>query len=273
MKKWLKIGFWITFTLAVLVILGFTKSAQMESKLAEPEILIEISGENVFLTSADLTKRLKRKGLYYPGQNIEQLDLAAIENYIETMTEVKEARVYANLGGTWNIDVKIRKPIARIFNKYGENYYLDELGYTMAPSDLYTARVVIVTGNIPDRKSSIPVNEIINNDTLKSIRNLDDIYRISKYVCNDPFLNAQIGQINLEKYGDFVLIPQVGGQKIIFGTARNDQEVADKFEKLKVFYKEGLPFEGWDKYDVINLKYKKQIVCTKKEKISEEVQP
>ncbi len=270
MKKWLKIGFWIAFALAVVVILSMTKSAQMESALTEPEILIEINGENVFLTEDDLKKRLKRKGLIYPGQSFEKLDLAAIENYIEEMTEVKEAKVYANLGGTWNIDVKIRKPIARIFNKYGENYYLDETGHTMAPSYLYTARVVVVTGNISDRKNSVSVDKIINNDTLKSIRNLDDIYRISKYVCNDPFLNAQIGQIDLDKYGQFVLIPQVGGQKIMFGTARNDAEVADKFNKLKVFYKEGLPFEGWDKYEVINLKYKKQIVCTKKEKISEE---
>lgn len=272
MKKWLKIGFWIAFALAVIVVLSMAKSAQLESSLAEPEILIEINGENVFLTKDDLITRLKRKGLIYPGQSFEKLDLKAIEDYIEAMTEVKEAKVYANLGGTWNIDVKIRKPIARIFNKYGENFYLDELGHTMAPSYLYTARVVVVTGDISDRKNSISADEIINNDTLKSIRNLDDIYRISKYVCNNPFLNAQIGQIDLDKYGQFVLIPQVGGQKIIFGTARTDEEVADKFQKLMVFYKDGLPFEGWDKYDVINLKFKKQIVCTKKEKISNEGQ-
>lgn len=265
MKKWLRTGFWIAFTLAVLVILSLTKKAQMESGLAKPEILIEVNGENAFLTEDELYVRLKRKGLVYPGQTFENLNLAAVENYIETMTEVKEAKVYANLGGSWNIDVKIRKPIARIFNKYGENFYLDELGFTMAPSYLYTARVVIVTGDIPDRKNSISVPDIINNDTLKSIRNLDDIYRISSYVCNDPFLNAQIGQIHLERNGDFVLIPQVGGQKIIFGPARNDEEVADKFRKLKVFYKDGLPFEGWNKYDVINLKYKRQIVCKKKE--------
>lgn len=272
MKKWLKIGFWIAFALAVVVVLGMAKNAQMRSVLAEPEILIEISGENVFLTKDDLMTRLKRKGLIYPGQDFEHLNLGAIEAYIETMTEVKEARVYANLGGTWNIDVKIRKPIARIFNKYGESFYLDETGHTMASSNLYTARVVVVTGDIPDRKNSETVGEIINNDSLKSIRNLDDIYRISKYVCNDPFLNAQIGQIDLDKYGQFVLIPQVGGQKIIFGTARTEDEVADKFQKLKVFYRDGLPFEGWDKYDVINLKYKRQIVCTKKEKISNEGQ-
>jgi cell division protein FtsQ len=78
-------------------------------------------------------------------------------------------------------------------------------------------------------------------------------------------LRAQIGQIHREKNGDFLLIPQVGAHKIVFGTAKNDKDVEDKFNKLIVFYKEGLPFEGWNKYNLINLKYDKQIVCSKKE--------
>jgi cell division protein FtsQ len=269
MKKWLKIAFWSAFTVLVFVMLSLTKSAQLESESKVPNIDIKIKGENVFLTKADLLTRLMRAGFVYPGQKIENLKIAEIEKYISQMTEVKEAKVYTNLGGTWNIEVNIRKPIARIFNRYGEDFYLDEDGNTMAPSYLYTARVVVVTGFVNDRKNSESVERIINNDTLISIRNLDDIYRISSYVCNDAFLNAQIGQINLEKNGDFVLVPQVGGQKIIFGTARTKEEVAEKFKKLIIFYKEGLPFEGWDKYEVINLKYSKQIVCRKKKIISE----
>jgi cell division protein FtsQ len=269
MKKWLKISFWSAFTIAVFVLLSMAKTAQLESELQEPDININIKGENVFLTKADLLTRLKRAGFVYPGQKIENLKIAEIEKFVGQMTEVKEVKVYSNLGGTWNIDAVIRKPIARIFNMYGEDFYLDEEGNTMAPSYLYTARVVVVTGFIKDRKNSESVDRIINNDTLISIRNLDDIYRISSYVCNDAFLSAQIGQINLEKNGDFVLVPQVGGQKIIFGSARTNEDVAEKFKKLTVFYKEGLPYEGWDKYEVINLKYDRQIVCKKKKIISE----
>lgn len=269
MKKWLKILFWSAFTISVFVLLSLSKSAQLDAELKIPEILIKVNGENVFLTKDDLLTRLKRSGLVYPGQKIENLKIAEIEKFIEGMTEVKAVKVYSNLGGAWNIDVTIRKPIARIFNSFGEDFYLDDAGSTMAPSYLYTARVVVVTGFINDRKNTESVKEIINNDTLISIRNLDDIYRISSYVCNDAFLNAQIGQINLEKNGDFVLVPQVGGQKIIFGSARTSEDVEEKFKKLIVFYKEGLPFEGWDKYETINLKYKRQIVCKKKKIIIE----
>lgn len=58
----------------------------------------------------------------------------------------------------------------------------------------------------------------------------------------------------------------VGDLKIIFGSAYSNKQVNDKFTRLKIFYKEGLPYEGWDKYSEINLKYDGQIVCRKRNK-------
>ena len=77
-------------------------------------------------------------------------------------------------------------------------------------------------------------------------------------------LKPLIGQAYLDQYGDFVLIPLVGEQKIIFGFASSNQQVEDKFRRLKIFYEEGMPFEGWQKYSEINLKYDGQIVGRKR---------
>jgi cell division protein FtsQ len=66
--------------------------------------------------------------------------------------------------------------------------------------------------------------------------------------------------LNNEK--EFELYPAVGNQKILFGKAT---DIAEKFEKLKIFYNEGLnKTDNWNKYSTINLKYKNQVVCTKK---------
>jgi cell division protein FtsQ len=265
MKKWLKISLWISFGVIVFILMGLVKKAQNESVIDKPNIIIHVNGENAFLTEDELYTRLKRKGYIYNGQIYTGLKVNEVEKYLTSMSEIKSAKVFTKIGSKWTIEVEIRKPIARIFNNYGESFYLDELGYTMSPSNLYTARVVIVTGDIPDRINSKSVPEIINNRVLKSKLKLDDLYRISHYVCSDQLLQALIGQIHRKKNGEFVLIPQVGGQKIIFGSAFTDQEVREKFKKLKVFYKEAMPYEGWCKYDEISLKYDKQIVCKKKE--------
>lgn len=262
-KKWLKRTLWALFAVGMIVLLVMTQRAQKEVVVAKPEIIIHVDGENAFLTEDELYGRLKRKGFFSPGQAHEKLNVSAIEKYIREMSEVKDVKVFTRLGENWTIDIVVRKPIARIFNKYGESFYLDEDGFVMRTSDLHTARVVVVTGYIPDKLKSISVPEIINNDSLKSIRKLDDVYRISNYVCKDPFLRSLVGQVHLKKNGDFVLIPLVGGQKIIFGSAHTDEEVKEKFDKLMIFYKEAIPYEGWNKYDEISLKYDKQIVGKK----------
>ena len=38
----------------------------------------------------------------------------------------------------------------------------------------------------------------------------------------------------------------------------------EKFNKLEIFYKEGLNYMGWEKYETIKLDYKGQVVCDKK---------
>ena len=239
-------------------------------KKSDMDILIHVSGENAFLNEHELYTRLRRRGYVFDGQMKKDLKIRAIEQYISSMSEVKSVRVFTEIGSGWKIDVVVRKPIARVFNRYGETYYLDEDGVVMQTSPLHTARVVVVSGYLKDRPSSISVTDIINNDSLKSIRKLDDVYRISNYVCKDPYMQSLIGQIHLRKDGDFVLVPIVGGQEIIFGTANTDKEVKEKFRKLKIFYKEAIPYEGWDKYTEINLKYDRQIVGKTKENNEEE---
>jgi cell division protein FtsQ len=261
---WVKRIFWILFALTVLVVLVMSNQSNKKAVLQKPEILILVNGENAFLTEDELYTRLLRKGLVFSGQTFEQLNIPATEKFIREMTEVKDVKVFGNIGGKWNITIDIRKPIARIFNQFGESFYLDEDGVTMAPSYLYTARVVVVTGFIPDAKTSLPALEVAQKDSLKYDFFIDDIYYLSKFISENEFMQALIGQIYLAKNGDFILTPQVGEQTIIFGSAKSPEEVAEKFKKLEVFYQEAIPYEGWSTYESINLKFDNQIVTKRR---------
>ncbi len=264
MKKWLKITLWSVFAIGLITIIFFVKKAMDEKLVPVPEISIHADAENAFLTNTELHEKLKRANLLYDGQRHDQLNTEEIERFILGISQVNKVEVFQFLDGSWKIDVDMRIPIARIFNKYGETFYLDEEGNTMDVTQSHTARALVFSGEIKDKKSSISVNEIINNDSLISIRKLDDIYRISSYVCNDPLFHSLIGQVHLKKSGDFVLIPLVGDQKIVFGSAFSDLEVEEKFKKLKIFYEEAMPYEGWETYREISLKFDGQIVCKKK---------
>ena len=263
MKKWLKIALWGLFAVGLVFLMISVKTSLENLPLQDPKIHITVQGEHAFLTPDELLTRLKQENYIYIDQKVKELNAEGVEQFILAMNEVKLVKVYTHFGGKWNIDVELKKPICRVFNNFGQDFFLDADGNVMLKSVNHTARVPIVTGNIDDRASSISVHDIINNDSLKSIRKLDDVYRISNYVCNDPLMHALIAQIHHTKAGDFVLTPIVGGQKIIFGTAYSDKEVQEKFKKLKIFYKEAIPYEGWKSYSEISVKYDKQIVCKK----------
>ncbi|XOV69245.1 MAG: cell division protein FtsQ/DivIB [Fluviicola sp.] len=265
MRSWVKIASWSVLGVLVIALLVITQRAQKNIPTDEPQIEVHVAGEAHFITEDEILNELDFHRLWKKGMRSGDIPIEKIEAYLKGISQVKDARVYQKLGGEWKIEVTTRNPIARIFNKQGETYYLDDEGVKMETSELHAARILVVTGEIPDRFEGQNISEIINNDSLKSIQKLDDIYRISSYVCDDPLFHSLIGQIHLEKNGDFVLIPLVGDQKVVFGSALTEEEVAEKFKKLKIFYKEAMPYEGWNTYTEISLKYEDQIVCKKKE--------
>lgn len=264
MNRWIKISLWLLFGGGVLA-LGLLIHDHLNAQLVtKPEIIVHVDGENAFITADEFESRLHGQRLIYDGQTWEKLNTDAIEDYVAKISQVKSVEVFSRINGTWKIDIEMRKPIARIYNQQGQSYYLDEDGVPFETIRSHVARVLVFSGEIPDLYGPLSVPEIINNDSLKSIRKLDDIYRISNYVCTDPVFHSLIGQVHLKKSGDFVLIPLVGDQKIIFGSAYTEKEVEEKFQKLKVFYEEAIPYEGWNTYSEISLKYRDQIVCKKK---------
>ncbi len=264
MKIWLFRIFWLLLAIGVVVVFYFAKVSEQEKVLETPKISIHAADENAFLTKSELLTRLQLRKLFRRDMQADELKIHRIERTIAAMAEVKTVDVFKHLGNSWEIKLELRKPIARIFNLKGQSYYLDQDGFMMYRSALHTARTLVFSGHIPDAYNPRLHCDFINNSNLKSSQKIGQIYRISNYVCNDPLMHKLIGQVYLEPDGDFILIPLLGEQQIVFGPARSTEEVSDKFERLSHFYKEALPHEGWNKYKEISVKYEGQIVCRKK---------
>ena len=139
----------------------------------------------------------------------------------------------------------------KIINRYGESFYLDDEGIVMPLSKKHSAHVLIVSGNISHKL----------RDTVKNNSIVNKIYTLAKSITEDEFFKAQIEQIYINNKKEIELIPKVGNHIIIFGKIENTKE---KLEKLKLFYTKGIKKTGWNNYKTINLKYRNQIVCTKK---------
>lgn len=261
MKPWLKYSLWVVFIAGIGIAFSFVNKSQEKRVVGLPEVDIKDMEDMLFLTEEEVIQRLRFKNLVGEEKTYKEMDLRKIEEFMVDMPEVKEVEVYTYISGNWKIELELREPIARIFNADGSTCYLDKDGTLMPWSPNYTAHVVAVCGNINETDFSKNVDDIINNDSLITIEILDDLYSITTYVCSDEFLSAQITQIYVNEYNEFELIPRVGDQRILFGDA---EHVTGKFKKLEYFYSEGISRAGWENYDTINLMYKSQVVCSKR---------
>ncbi|MGV6861773.1 MAG: cell division protein FtsQ/DivIB [Putridiphycobacter sp.] len=261
MNSWLKNILWLVFVILIFVAMSFVQSSKNQQEMGLPEVDIDVFEDQVFLTKDDIYFRLKNQQLIQDQNTFESLDFEAIEGFLNQMSEIKSVEVYTKIGNSWGIKIKLRKAIARIFNLDGSSCYLDSDGSLMPLSPNYTAHVLTVNGYINENDFSKTVSEVINNDSLKTIEILDDLYDISNYVCLNEFLSSQITHIYVNANQEFELIPRIGNQRILFGKA---EDIAGKFKKFEIFYKEGMPNAGWEKYDTINVMFKNQVVCSKR---------
>ena len=88
-----------------------------------------------------------------------------------------------------------------------------------------------------------------------------DLALFQAYLLDNDVLKHMFDHIYISQTGDIELVPKVGNHIVVLGSIDNLDE---KFENLLAVYKEGFANSGWDKYVKLNLKYKNQVVCTKK---------
>lgn len=206
------------------------------------------------ITEKDILTTLTRSmGRNPEGMPIEELDLKRMEERVlEKDPFISDADVFVDARSRLHIDIKQREPFLRIIDAGGRNYYLDKDGRYMPTSINFTARVPVATGYIP---SYTPEYREKKNGTLRHL------FAFAEKIHNDEFMSALTEQIFVNKKREFIVIPKIGKQKLLFGKNR---DVEEKFKRLKIFYAEGMPYEGWQKFATINLQYEGQVVCKRK---------
>jgi cell division protein FtsQ len=193
------------------------------------------------------------------GKPIRDISVDQIEERINQLKEIKKAEVYITIDGTLHVYVDQRNPIMRVMPDGGGDFFIDDEGIVMRRRNLYTPRLHVVGGNL--NISSAMLNGVSVLDTSIKRSMLKDIYHIVSYLNENPFWSAQIDQIFVDNSDEIDLIPRVGNQLIHLGTADNFKS---KLRNLEAFYYQVLPEVGWNKYSLINLAYKDQIVCKKR---------
>jgi cell division protein FtsQ len=258
MRKVLRILLIIPVLYLILIPLFLVGSAN--SRLCKGvSIDIKDSSDYHFVTRRQLLNLVYGSTGKIAGKPVKDIAVSEIESKINGLRELKEAEVYMTIDGTIHVYANQRDPIMRVMPDNGGDFFIDKDGVVVRKRNLYTPRLHIVEGNV--NISSAMLNGVSVLDT--SIKNsiLKDIYYLVEYINDNSFWSAQIDQIYVDNNDQIDLIPRVGNHVIHLGTAEN---IDGKLRNLATFYDKVLPEVGWNKYSVINLEYKDQIVCKKR---------
>ena len=242
-------SFWGALGAAVLVLLIAAMHKKNAAKCNGVDVEIRGVSTNFFIDEADIIGLIQREaGGKMEGRPVEKFNLKKLETGLENDVWIKHAELFFDNNGILKAIIDEREPVARIFSATGATFYVDSSNMILPLSEKFSARLPLFTNFPADTK----VLKIADSLLLNNINNLAQI------IIADSFLMGMIEQVDIAAGNSFEIIPKIGKQVIEFGDANN---AGEKFNKLKLFYKNIMLKAGWNRYSNINLQYKDQVVA------------
>ncbi len=178
------------------------------------------------------------------GVPIDQIDTRRIEQYLDRLNTFETVNCMVSGAGTIHIQVSPMVPVMRVF--VGDrSYYINKDGKTIASNAEFYSDVPVVSGSFSLKfkpKDVLPLVRFVESDTI-----MHDL--TSMIVANSP--------------RNLMVVPRITGHVVNFG---DTTRLLEKRNALLLFYRKVMPYKGWELYDTISVKYRGQIVATRRDK-------
>lgn len=229
----------IAILILVAFLYSFTASRNEKRKIAKPQIEF-LNAESPFVTNEMVDNLLIDNLGGTVSIQKDRVNLKKIEQSLNKHSMIEKSEVFVSIDGKLKTVVKQKCPIARVFND-NESFYIDYKGGKMPLSSNFTARVPIVYSEINSRYNHFFVE-------------------LLKLIHNDEFLKKNIIGIKILPDGNIIMKNRNYSYDIVFGRAI---EMDRKFDNYKAFFQKAVQDTLIDHYKKVNLKFTKQVVCTK----------
>ena len=228
----------LVITGIIVFMFGFSKQRNEVRKIEKIEVNFE-DENRLFITSNTVNKLLIQNKDSATSIGKETLDLNKMEKRLLENPMIKDAEVYVTIDGVLGARVVQRKPVARV--ESDPNFYLDEDGFKMPLSSVHSARVPIVSGISENQYAEVT-------------------YLVNK-ITDDDFMKEYVVGLDVAENGNVILRIRKNEFKVLFGKSI---DIENKFQKFKAFYKLTKQDSLLESYSLINLKFKDQVVATKR---------
>lgn len=209
-------------------------------------IVIEVDGSEQLdsVIRQGVTEELRHYPKKIIGAQLHQLNTSEIESFLAKYNNFESVNCMVSSRGKLVVKIVPLIPVMRVFFG-GGSYYINKDGKHIVSNAEFFNDVPIVTGRFNKRFTPKNVLPIVN------------------YIGKDRMLGELVSMINAEDADNMILVPRIRGHVINFGdTTRLDE----KKRALTLFYRQVMPYKGWEEYDTISVKFRGQVIATRRDK-------
>ncbi len=178
------------------------------------------------------------------GIPVHNVNTGKIKEYLSAIPNFESVDCMINSENHLLVEAKPLEPVMRVFDA-GKSYYINREGKRIDAKAEFFTDVPVVCGNF--NKHFTPEN----------------VLPLVKYISSDTRLENLVSMIVARDGRNLMLVPRIKGHVINFGDTTRMKE---KSNNLFLFYRKVMPHKGWMEYDTISVKFRDQVVATRRNK-------
>lgn len=236
---------------AYLVTMGFYISHRSQNDLCKGvDIIINDRQGLKFVTAEDINLEIGNDDNCFLKKSLKEINTYEIEQRLNAIDKIESVNCVIYNNSRLRIEVTPLIPVARIFED-NKSYYINKDGKKMVADIRYQVDVPIISGQFDSTFLATTMLPVLT------------------YVQADSLWNSLISGIKVDSNHDIIISPMIKGHVINFG---DTSLIENKFERIKTIYKDVMPVKGWTYYDTISVKWRGQVVATRRDKRKHTVQ-
>lgn len=230
----------VVLTVVLVIVANMWRSRQTVKGV---DARIDYCGADTLVMPSQVVSLVHQKLPGITSMRLRDVDLGRVAQVASSSPWLTQCEAGTSIGGIVVVHALQRRPIVRVCSSSGE-YYLDDKGEKIPLSSSLSADVLVASGNIPDKSPA-----------------LRQVWVLAHFLDGHPRLSPLFDQIYRDASGDLFLTPKLGNHVVEIGDTLNLEQ---KFINLMTLYTRGLPQAGWETYSQVSVKYRGQVVCTRR---------
>lgn len=201
-------------------------------------------GKLQFVTAEDINMILGNDDNRFLSMKLSEINTHELETRLNNDDKIESANCVIYNNGRLKVKVIPLVPLARVFDNK-KSYYINQDGKRMAADARFHVDVPVIVGHFDDSYSATSLLPLL------------------EYIQSDSVWSSLVSGIKVTPQHDILISPMIKGHVILFG---DTSLIENKFNRLSTIYKDVMAVKGWSYYDTISVKWKGQVVATRREK-------